>query len=372
ESEERYHTLIDSLPDYVIVHRDGILLYVNPAAAANMGFGDETLLGKPVLSFIAPEYQDCIRQAVVRRMAGETAPPYEMKIVARNGTPHSVLTHGALINYQGAPASLNVLTDITDRKLIEEEVQSLNRVLEQRVTDRTEDLTRANEQLTAEITARTLAEQEITRSLEEKDLLLREIHHRVKNNLQIIASLLKLQSRYIKDPKLLELLTESQTRVRAMALVHERIYRSHNIAEINLKEYLKYLTKQVLTFYNFRHHVTVTVTMDDIMADIDTVIPLGLTMNELVSNSLKHAFLDGRNGTISITCTPQGADKLRFTYHDNGTGMPAGFDWKHSESLGLRLVNNLVDQLDGTIESGDGEGTTFIVTIPQKRDPASS
>ena len=366
ESEERYRTLVDQLPDYIIVHRDGILLYVNPAAAARMGYEGGSLEGKPILEYIAPEYHAAVRNAIARRMAGEDIPSYEMKIRARDGTFRSVLTNGSAIMFEGRPASLNVLSDITDRKLMEEEVRSLNRVLEQRVKDRTEALSRANEQLTAEIAARTHAEQEITRSLEEKDLLLREIHHRVKNNLQIIASLLNLQSRTIADPNILEAIKNSQSRIRAMALVHERIYRSHNIAAINLKDYLNYLTRQIFQFYNVQEHqIGITVVMEEILADIDTVTPLGLIINELVSNSLKYAFPEGRKGTISIECTRNGPGQIRILYRDDGIGMPAGFDWRNTESLGLRLVNSLVDQLNGTIESGDGKGTTFIITVQQ-------
>ena len=373
ESEERYRTLVDQLPDYVIVHRDGILLYVNPAAASRFGYTAEMLVGKPLLPFIAPESHDAVREAIARRMAGKEVPAYEMKIRALDGTDRAVLTNGAMINYEGRLASLNVLSDITDRKLMEEEVRSLNRVLEQRVKDRTEDLSRANEQLVAEIAARTHAEQETVRSLQEKDLLLREIHHRVKNNLQIIASLLNLQSRTITDPNVLDAIKNSQSRIRAMALVHERIYRSHNIAEINLRDYLNYLTKQIFQFYNIQQHqIGIEVTMDEIMADIDTITPLGLIINELVSNSLKYAFPEGRKGTITIECFQKGAALLRIVYHDNGIGMPDGFDWKNTESLGLRLVNSLVDQLNGTIESPAGGGTTFIITLQRNRDPAPS
>jgi two-component system, sensor histidine kinase PdtaS len=373
ESEERYRTLVDQLPDYIIVHREGILLYANPTASSQFGYTVEEVIGKPILQFIAPEHHDTVRQAIIRRMAGENLPAYEMKMKAKDGTFRTVLTHGSAIMFEGRLASLNVLTDITDRKLMEEEVRSLNRVLEQRVKDRTEALSKTNEQLTAEITARTRAEQEVIRSLQEKDLLLREIHHRVKNNLQIIVSLLNLQSRKITDPNVLESIKDSQSRVRAMALVHERIYRSYNIAEINLKDYLNYLTKQIFQFYNTQQNqIRIIVTMDDIMADIDTIIPVGLVMNELVSNSLKHAFPEGRKGTISIECTPQDANTISIVYHDNGIGMPPGFDWKNTESLGLRLVNSLVDQLNGTIQSGEGEGTTFIMTIRQKREPLHS
>ncbi len=369
ESEERYRTLIEQLPDYVIVHRNGLLLYVNPAGAATMNYDPKALLGKPIFDLIAPESHEITRQAVLRRMKGEDVQPYEIRIAARDGTFHSVLVHGALIQYEGAPASINVLTDITPLKKADEAIRRANEDLEKRVRERTEELSRANELLLSEIAARKNAEQEITRSLDEKVLLLREIHHRVKNNLQIIASLLKLQSRYITDQKVLESIQDSQSRVRAMALVHERIYRSHNISDINLREYLNYLTRQISQFYHTRQFpVTMSVEMEDLVANIDTVIPIGLIMNELISNSLKHAFPDSRKGTIRIQCTAQEPDILRFIYHDSGVGMPRGLDWKTTESLGLRLINNLVDQLDGSIELEEGEGTTFSIMVHRKQD----
>ena len=369
ESEERYRTLIDRIPDYVIVHRNGILLYINPAAAARLGYTARELVGRSAFTFIAPEYQDAVRKASIRRMEGADLPPCEAMVVTKYGTLHTVLANGAVITFEGKPASLNVLTDITTLKLAEETIRHINENLEKRVLERTDALRKSNEQLTAEIIARTRAEQEVTRSLQEKDLLLREIHHRVKNNLQIIASLLNLQSRYITDPNVLDAIKGSQSRIRAMALVHERIYRSHNIAEINLRDYLNYLTQQIFQFYNIQQHlISITVTMDDILADIDTITPLGLIINELVSNSLKYAVPKGSKGHISIGCTRQDPDRFRILYHDDGIGMPAGFDWKHTESLGLRLVNSLVDQLNGAIEISEGEGTTFIITIPQKRE----
>ncbi|NMB77521.1 MAG: PAS domain S-box protein [Methanomicrobiales archaeon] len=364
ESEERYRTLIDQLPDYVIVHRDAILLYVNPAGAKSLSYDMGKLVGKNFFSLIATESHEITRQNVMKRMRGEAVLPYEITILARDGNRRTVLVHGALIHYEGGPASINVLTDITSLKEAQESIRRANESLEKRVLERTEDLRKANEQLTAEIIARNLAEKEISQSLEEKVLLLREIHHRVKNNLQIVASLLKLQSRFITDPGTLELIRETQSRVRAMSLVHERIYRSRDIAEINIRDYLTFLAKQVSQFYNVQQHqVGITVTMEDVMADIDTVTPLGLIMNELVSNSLKHGFPGGRKGVISIACTPQGNNRLRFVYHDSGVGMPAGFDWKNAESLGLRLVNSLVDQLEGTIDLEPGDGTTFVIDI---------
>jgi two-component system, sensor histidine kinase PdtaS len=367
ESEERYRTLIDQIPDYVIVHRRGILLYVNPSAAARLGYSPEELAGKPITPFISPEYHKTVTETMMRRMEGGAVLPYEMAITAHDGSRHTVLVNGALIRYMGEPASLNVLTDITPLKQAEETIRQANEALEKRVAERTEALTVANVQMEEEIAARRKAEQEISRSLAEKELLLREIHHRVKNNLQIIISLLNLQSRHIHDPNVLDAIQDSQNRVRAMALVHERIYRSPSLATINLKDYIRYLVNQLFGFYTIPHsRVGVTIDMEDYPADIDMAIPIGLILNELVTNSIKHAFPEGKTGEISIGCTQPDAHTLRFVYRDNGTGFPGDFDWKTSESLGLRLVNSLVDQLDGTIEKGTGEGTMFIITLHRK------
>ncbi len=284
---------------------------------------------------------------IIRDVASVTDPDYsvemEHRIIRRDGQIRYLVVHfgvvmdsaGKLIRTYGANQ------DITDRKLMEEEIRSLNQVLEQRVADRTGQL---NAMLT------------------EKELLLREIHHRVKNNLQIIVSLFNLQSRYISDQKVLDVIRESQSRVRAMALVHERIYRSENVASVDLKEYLTFLGEQVFHYHGVKpSQIKLCLTMPEIRLDVDTGIPLGLIVNELLSNSLKHAFPDGRKGTISIlfsTCD----ENISLVFSDDGVGFPAGLDWKNSPSLGLRLIISLVRQLNGTIELDPSPGTTFRIT----------
>jgi two-component sensor histidine kinase len=291
-----------------------------------------------------------------------------MTIKDHDGTSHAVLVNGAQVQYEGTPASLNVLTDITVIKEAEGVIRRANEDLEQRVAERTESLSRTNVQLEQEIKARNAAEQEIHRSLEEKDLLLREIHPRVKNNLQIIASMLNLQSRTIKDENVLDAIKDSQSRVRAMALVHERIYRSHNIGEIDLREYLQYLVKQLFTFHNIPHaKVAITFTMEPVTADIDTIVPIGLIINEMVSNSLKHAFPGERKGRITIEGGSPSPDLLIFTYRDDGVGIPDDVDWKNPTSLGLRLITNLVEQLSGEITMERNGGTVFAFTLHPKK-----
>jgi PAS domain S-box-containing protein len=368
ESEKRYRTLIDQLPDFVIVHRNGILLYVNPPAAEHLGYERQNMIGKSISLFIAPEYHDMAKMAVIKRMAGEEVPPYEMTITDQSGRSHAILVNGTQIQYEGEPASLNVLTDVTVIKEAEEVIRRANEDLERRVAERTESLTRTNIQLEQEIKARTTAEQEIQRSLEEKDLLLREIHHRVKNNLQIIASMLNLQSRTIKDENVLSAIRDSQSRVRAMALVHERIYRSHNIGEIDLRDYLQYMVQQLFMFHNIPHaKITLTFTMDPITTDIDTIVPIGLIINEMVSNSLKHAFPGERKGSIIIEGSNPSPDLLRFAYRDDGVGIPDDVDWKKPTSLGLRLISSLVEQCSGEITMERDGGTVFAFTMHTKK-----
>jgi PAS domain S-box-containing protein len=639
ESEERYRTLIDQLPDYIIVHRDGILLFVNPSAAANLGYDMKSLLGTSIFNLIAPDSHEVIRQAVVRRMQGEEVPRYEIRIIARDGTYHTTLVHGARIHYDGALASLNVLTDITERKKTEEalrENEEKYRVLAENATDiiwtldlatqkftyfspsvekirgftseeavkiplektltlesytraiaelkegmepdrnlqvvpgrvhifefqeyckdgsvistetrmkfirNTEGIPTSIQGITRDITERKQAEEalrasrqlfsdiisflpdptfvidndgkvlawnraleqlsgvpagaiigkgnyeyslwlfgkrrpilidlvlhpdldasrlnysgivsdghtvtaqvEITRpgsmqrvslsfitsplidpqgniagaiesirdisrlreveaelalinqdlerivrdrtqaledevvvrkqaeaairaSLDEKVILLREVHHRVKNNLQIIISLTNLQMRQTTDPGVKLLMSETQNRVRAMSLVHEKLYRSESLSRIDFADYTRFLATQLFSFFGVdTMKVRLELKMGKIMVDINTAVPLGLLMNELISNALKHAFPEGREGTIMVSGSEDN-DLITLVVMDNGIGIPADFDWKITTSLGMRLVTNLVDQLNGTIERCSGEGTIFRIRIQKNSAP---
>jgi two-component sensor histidine kinase len=271
------------------------------------------------------------------------------------------------LDEQGNPTRLTgVNIDITSRRLMESEIRSLNTVLEQRVRDRTEDLSRANAALEEENAQRVTTEKKLQASYDEKVMLLKEIHHRVKNNLQIIASLLNLQSRYIKDEATLAAIRESQNRVKAMALVHEKLYRSEDIANISLQDYIKFLGTGLFQFYDARSRgIQFHLDIHDVNVDINSAIPLGLIINELISNSLKYAFPDGRTGEIAISVTKVD-HTLTIIFRDTGIGIPADMDWQNTLSLGLRLVNTLVDQMNGTIELDRSTGTRFTMVMHEK------
>lgn len=207
-----------------------------------------------------------------------------------------------------------------------------------------------------------LNDKRIRYSLIEKEVLLKEIHHRVKNNLQIISSLLELQSIQIHNEETKTLFKESQSRVKSMALVHERIYQSDDLSSINYKDYIAELAD--FLFYSYdKPEVSYILDADDVRMSIDNAIPCGIIINELISNALKHAFPNGRSGHVKISLSGNRKQTV-LTIADNGIGMKSGVDIKKSKSLGLELINALVQQLNGQLSVMSLEGTSFRITIP--------
>jgi len=215
-----------------------------------------------------------------------------------------------------------------------------------------------------DITERKRAEEQIKASLKEKEVLLKEIHHRVKNNLQIISSLLSLQSPYLKDGQASEMFRESQNRVKSMALIHERLYQSKYLGEIDFAEYVRKLTVDLFHSYGVDSSaIQLVLNVSDILLDIDTAIPCGLIINELVSNSLKHAFPAGEKGEVCVDFSSDNDNNFKLVVSDNGVGLPEDLDFRNTESLGLQLVNALINQLDGAIELDKSGGTAFKITL---------
>jgi len=216
-----------------------------------------------------------------------------------------------------------------------------------------------------DITERRRAEEYLQESLREKEALLKEIHHRVKNNLQVTSSLLKLQSDFIVDPKAKELFIESQNRIQSMALVHEKLYGSKDLSRINFAEYLESLAH--LLFRSFAvdpNKIHLVCTKSHLFMSIETAVPCGLIINELVSNCLKHAFPEGKEGTISVNIKKLENNNIMMSVTDNGIGLPDNFSFENTETLGIRLVQTLVKQIEGQIEFKSDHGATFTVIFP--------
>ncbi|MBM4240842.1 MAG: response regulator, partial [Euryarchaeota archaeon] len=217
-----------------------------------------------------------------------------------------------------------------------------------------------------DITERRKMEDQIKASLKEKEILLREVHHRVKNNMQIISSLIGLQSEYAGDKDVVEMFEDGKNRIRSMALVHEKLYQSENIAQIDFAEYIRSLITGLLNSYKLDDEtINLKLNVDKVLLDIDTAIPCGLIINELVSNSLKHAFPDNRKGEVGVTLNS--ADKnFKLIVSDDGVGFPEDLEFTNTETLGLRIVNTLVAQLDGDIQLDRSKGTSFEIAFKEQ------
>lgn len=219
-----------------------------------------------------------------------------------------------------------------------------------------------------DITDRKKAEEKLKETLSIKEVLLRELHHRVKNNMQVISSLLRLQSRTIDDRNTAEIFRECQDRIQAMALIHERFYHSEDLSSIDFETYIKELTHGLIQSYNISpDRITMSINIKDVPLEINEAISCGLIINELVSNSLKYAFPQDKKGKISISMMPIEKDEIELIISDNGVGIPAGLDYQKTETLGLQLVNTFVkDQLGGEIKLDRNAETKFKIKFKKK------
>jgi PAS domain S-box-containing protein len=204
------------------------------------------------------------------------------------------------------------------------------------------------------------AEAQIRASLEEKDVLLKEIHHRVKNNMQVISSLLNLQSHHVTDPFVLDMFRESQRRIRSMALIHERLYQSSDLSRVEFSQYLRNLAIHLFHSYQVdSSRVRLTMDAEEVSLNINTAIPCGLIVNELISNALKHAFPNGRNGEVAIELHQIEGDGYCLRVRDNGVGFPEGLDFRQTGTLGMQIIATLVNQIDGRLDLQSQDGTSF-------------
>ena len=326
----KYKTLIEKANDAVFLETvEGKILEVNQKACDLLGYTHSEFRNLTVNDIVPGNIQEKLPEIIKEQLA-KGGFNIEAENVHKDGTiiPVEVSTSSMKIGKQSL--LLAIVRDITERKQ---------------------------------------AEEKIKKSLHEKEMLLKEIHHRVKNNLQIISSLLYLQTNELKNEHVLNIITESQNRIRSMAMIHEKLYKSKDIARIAFSEYIQDLTTFLYRSYSLNSDI-VKLKMDtgDVLLDIDSAIPCGLIINELVTNTLKYAFPQNRKGEINIKFFSKNNKDFEFIISDNGVGLPDNFQLETCESLGLRLVNNLVDQLNGNMEINKEGGTTFRITFSQNKD----
>lgn len=289
-------------------------------------------------------------------------------------SPDEMIKEGALVRYNDPKAREAFIKKLKDRgRLNYYEIEMLSKSGETKNVLLSATL--AGEEILGmmmDITDRKKATEKTKAALKEKEVLLQELHHRVKNNMQVISGLIELQSQQLKDKSSREIFNETRDRVSSMALIHENLYKASDLGNINFMEYIKTLTKHLFYSYNVDSGVVQLKTdVKNVFLDVQVGIPCGLIINELVSNTFKHAFPEGKQGEICVSLFPDSEGQYTLIVKDNGIGFPKKLDFRKTTSLGMQLVTMLVDQLEGTIELKRDEGTEFVISFPEKKGDES-
>jgi len=323
---------------------------------ASLGSGAAHIEPQPLSDY--PLRQGVLNERYAAQVSFTTADVAERAFMARRDAKSQLLLP---MVFQDRVVGLVIVTQNDRERIFSDREISLGQLLANQAAIAVENA-RLYERAHQEIVERAHAEATIKASLKEKEILLQEIHHRVKNNLQVISSLLNLQSQGIQDEKTLEVFQESQNRIRSMALIHEKLYRSSDLARVDFAEYIRNLSSFLIRSYRSRT-VQLDLQASDIYLSIDNAVPCGLIINELISNALKHAFVDGREGEIGVMMQQLVDQRIRLIVRDNGVGLPTDVDYMNTGSLGLQLVTMLVQQLDGTVEMRNNNGAEFEITF---------
>jgi PAS domain S-box-containing protein len=327
ESESRYHAVVEDQSELICRFRpEGTIAFTNEACRRYFGMDGQPWPGQNFLQSLPVAARggidELLQSLTEKAPAGLLVCPYDME-----GTRRWLQWNfRAIFDRRGQISEFQAVgRDITELKRNEEQIKA---------------------------------------SLKEKDALLKEIHHRVKNNLQIISSILSLQEARVSDPASREVLADSRNRIKSMALIHERLYRSNNLSSIDFSEYIASLLSHLSSSYGANNgRVTVRTDIESLSLNIDIAIPLGLMVNEIVTNSFKHAFPGEATGEIFVALHKAKDGKYLLTVGDNGVGMPAGFDIERTTSLGLQLVQALSQQTNSEITIERAQGTVFKIAF---------
>ncbi len=330
ESEKKYKTLFKEDPDYtILIGTDGKILDVSTATTKLAGLSRNELIGKYFvdLKIIPPEDIEIHLDKINRLLKDEYIKPFEARLIDKEGNIRNTIIHVIAVKEKGKISYiLGIATDVTEQKL---------------------------------------AEKELRLSLKEKNTLIQEIHHRVKNNMQIISSLLNLQIQYVDDEEAIDVLMESQNRVRSMSIIHEKLYCSENLTHINFFDYIQSLVSNLFYSFNVKNNqIKANLEIEKVSLNIETAAPCGLIINEIVSNSLKYAFPNKMLGEIFISLKSLG-DEYELIIQDNGIGLPDNLEFDNLESLGLLLISKLTEQIDGKLTMKIRDPTEFKIIFKE-------
>jgi PAS domain S-box-containing protein len=349
----------------------GLFRQVNPAWTQVLGFEPEEIIGRPWQEFVHPEDQAATQAAIREAAQGAGLRGFVNRWRTKGGDWRWLSWNAQPDRALGVAYA--VARDVTGERLAAQKLRAANEELaamneeltssNEEMAALNEEMTSTNEELLAEISRRSGAEDLLRASLAEKEVLLKELHHRVKNNLQVVSSLLGLQAGSVTDPAALALFEEGKNRIASMALVHEELYRSDDLSRVDLRQYLEKLARRLAGSLARDAAVDLALDLESILLSVDTAIPCGLLVNELVTNALKHG-LAGREVLRLAVRARREQDRVLLRVADDGPGFPAHLDFRNTESLGMQLVVHLAEQLQGVLELEPGPGCAFSLSFP--------
>jgi len=328
ESEYKYSSLVEESSDAIVIVQDTLLKVINTASTDLSGYPSDELIGKSFRELIHPDDLEFVSDIYAARIARKKDIPtsYEMKIIRKDDSFVPVEVTSTVIEYQDKPAVLAIIRDTSERKRADEQIQ---------------------------------------KDLKEKETLIQELYHRTKNNMQVICSMLDLQTLKHHNPEIKTLFKEIKNKIFSMSLVHMHLYDSKNLCHLNLKDYLNSLLNLFKRSYvDSIQNISIQTDMQDINVLMDSAVPLGLAFNELILNIIKHAFPNNRLGKIKIQSYLDNQEMIVLQVSDDGIGLPKNFDFKKDIGIGLEIMFGLVeDQLGGKVAIEKNNGLTYTITF---------
>ncbi len=335
DSQQQYVDTMEASRYGIFIVTDRVLSYANTAAAELFQVSQEELIGTDPLLLVHPEDRRVVAENMATRLGGGDVAPYSVRCRRKDGSVFFGEVWARVTTWRGTAVMVGTMSDVSDRKHSEERLRQQDRQLQ--------------------------------KSLDEKEVLLKEIYHRTKNNMLVIISLMNLQSMDIDDERIKAVFREMENRIRAMALVHEKLYQSQDLSEIELGSYVTEICQSLMETMTADRRIDLKISIDEpTPINIDYAIPVGLVINEIVTNSIKHAFPDNRPGCISIHLEKGKEKGFMLRIGDNGIGLPNGHAAGNNSSFGMQIIDNLVRvQLGGSIDVDRGQGTTYLINIPE-------
>jgi PAS domain S-box-containing protein len=330
-NEEKYRDLVEQALDGICIIQDGKIKYSNSYLLGITGYPADEILEKPFADFIADDQLPIVMDNYTKRIKGEPTPQiYESVIKQKSGSFIDVEFNAGLSTFEDRPAVTAFVRDITERKKMNAQIE---------------------------------------KSLRDKEILITELHHRVKNNLNLIISMLSLQARSIKNyDEAISAFENCRNRVYGMALVHEKLYDSGDISRIDMSSYISDMAGELVHTYSKDNRVHINIETSDLFLNINSAIPCGLILNEVLTNALKYAYPGGEKGSIQIKFETRKDGRFELVVQDNGIGIPAEIDFDNLNTLGFRLIMKLAEQLKGNIEIERENGTALHLIFPERRE----